>query len=115
MGGERHPKFAEDRGKGGWGSQARTFPSDFWKVAYLGNRLRPSQSPRPESRQWASAEVELTRVFFLLDIKGLDESMLTTAPGMWMRGALQRAESSAGHGEGSPNPLGSAQPSSNYL
>lgn len=65
MGGERHPKFAEDGGKAGWGSRARTFPSDLWKVAYLGNSLRPSQSPRPESRQRASAEVELTLGFFI--------------------------------------------------
>lgn len=59
MGGERHPKFAEDRGEAGWGSWAGTFLSDLWKVAYLGNSLSPSQSTRPESKQWASAEVEL--------------------------------------------------------
>lgn len=41
--------------------------------------------------------------------------MLTTVPGTWMRGAVQRAESSAGHGDGSPNPPGPAQSNSNYL
>lgn len=42
------------------GAAGQALSIRLWKVADLGKSLRSSQSPRPESRQWASAGVEFT-------------------------------------------------------
>lgn len=106
------PKTCRGQRWGKLGQPGKNFLIGLLESSLSAKQLKTQPVPRPESSQWASAEVEPTRRvlvrYKMLAWVSADHSTREVAEGSF-------AESSTGHGDSSPSRLGTAQPKSDCL